>query len=240
MAVGDGQVEPAVVVGVEERDPEAEHGTRVGASRPIARRLVAEQPSADVVVDRSSTRRRNWSRPGRAGRRRRGRRRRSPCRPDTPPPALQASPASAAVSSNCIAAQVVKQEVGGRVVGDEQVDLAVVVEVGRDHAQAPAVGVDDPRLVGHVVRTGRRRCGRGGRASAGNLRGSQYSYAPGRLRWAAQLGMVGVPLQVVADVEVEIAVAVEVGQGRRGRPVAVAPRPASSVASSNVPSPRLR
>ena len=41
-------------------------------------------------------------------------------------------------------------------------------------------------------------------------------------RVAAQGRMLGVPGQVVADVEVQVAVAVEVGEGGRGRPVAVA------------------
>ena len=36
--------------------------------------------------------------------------------------------------------------------------------------------------------------------------------------------MVGVPLEVMADVEVQVAVVVQVGEGRRGRPVAVAPQ----------------
>ena len=37
--------------------------------------------------------------------------------------------------------------------------------------------------------------------------------------------MIGVPLQIVADVEVEVAVVVEVGPGRRRRPITVAPKP---------------
>ena len=41
----------------------------------------------------------------------------------------------------------------------------------------------------------------------------------------AELGVVGVPDAVVADVEVEVAVVVQVGEGRRGRPVAVAAQP---------------
>ena len=34
--------------------------------------------------------------------------------------------------------------------------------------------------------------------------------------------MVGVPLEVMADIQVEVAVVVQVGEGRRGGPVAVA------------------
>ena len=47
-------------------------------------------------------------------------------------------------------AQVAEQEIGRHVVGDEQVDAVVVVEVGGDDAQPPAVAVDDPGLRGHV------------------------------------------------------------------------------------------
>ena len=36
------------------------------------------------------------------------------------------------------------------VVGDEQVDATVVVEVRGDHPEAAAVAVDDPRLGGDV------------------------------------------------------------------------------------------
>ena len=48
------------------------------------------------------------------------------------------------------AAQVAEQEVRRAVVGDEEVDPAVVVEVGGDDAQPPAVAVDDPGLGGDV------------------------------------------------------------------------------------------
>ena len=61
-------------------------------------------------------------------------------------------------------AEVAEQEVGRGVVGDEQVDPAVVVEVGGDHAEAAAVAVDDPGLGRSRPRTGRRHCGRGDRA----------------------------------------------------------------------------
>ena len=41
----------------------------------------------------------------------------------------------------------------------------------------------------------------------------------------AEAGMVGIPLEVMADVEIQVAVVVQVGEGRRGRPVAIAPQP---------------
>ena len=47
-------------------------------------------------------------------------------------------------------AEVAEQEVGRLVVGDEEVEPAVVVEVGGDDPQAAAVGVDDPGLVRDV------------------------------------------------------------------------------------------
>ncbi len=48
------------------------------------------------------------------------------------------------------AAQVVEQEVGRHVVGDEEIDPPVIVEVGGDHAEPSAVAVDDPGRRGHV------------------------------------------------------------------------------------------
>ena len=47
----------------------------------------------------------------------------------------------------------------------------------------------------------------------------------GAFRILAEGRILGVPLQVVADIEVEVAVVVEVGPGRRRGPVAVAPEP---------------
>ena len=44
------------------------------------------------------------------------------------------------------AAQVVEQKVGRTVVGNEQVDEAVAVEIGGDDAQATAVTVVDARF----------------------------------------------------------------------------------------------
>ena len=47
-------------------------------------------------------------------------------------------------------AEVPPEEVGGLVVGDEEVDPPVVVEVGGEHPHAAAVGVDDPGLPGDL------------------------------------------------------------------------------------------
>ena len=43
-----------------------------------------------------------------------------------------------------------EEVIGRRIVGHEDVGFAVLVEVGREDAQAPAVAVDDARLIGHV------------------------------------------------------------------------------------------
>ena len=45
---------------------------------------------------------------------------------------------------------VVKEVVGRCIIGHEQVDLTVVVEIARDDSQAPSVAVDDTRFLGHV------------------------------------------------------------------------------------------
>ena len=45
------------------------------------------------------------------------------------------------------AAEVAEQEVGRAVIGHEEVDPAVLVEVGGDDAKSPPVEVDDPRPV---------------------------------------------------------------------------------------------
>ena len=77
-----------------------------------------------------------------------------------PPLALAARPDSVSLLGEPEAALVAEEKVGRRVVGHEQVDLAVVIEVGRDNPQAASLAVDDARLLGHVDETGRRRCER--------------------------------------------------------------------------------
>ena len=66
------------------------------------------------------------------------------------PWALQATPARDAGLLELHPSQVVPEVVGRRVVGDEEVDQAVVVEVRRDDPKAAPVGVDDARLGRHV------------------------------------------------------------------------------------------
>ena len=75
--------------------------------------------------------------------------------------------------------------------------------------------VDEPAAV--VAEDMVRQRGESARVAVGVLSG--YS------RDAQRVGVAGVPLQVVADIEVEVAVVVQVGPGRRRRPVAVAAEP---------------
>ena len=87
-------------------------------------------------------------------------------------------------------------------------------------------------MVGRRPRPGREACS--SRSESAPL-GRAACRPPGRAS-----GVVGVPVDVVADVEVEVAVVIEVGEGGRGRPVAIArPGRTASVASSNVPSPAV-
>ena len=139
------QVEPAVVVGVEEGDPEAEQvrgSGRPGRSAPV---WSVKMPCAEVLVE--------------------GRRLVVEVGDGQVGPAVAVEVAAGDPHARLVAAggvggdpggvadllepepaQVAEEEVGRLVVGDEEVDPAVVVEVGGDDAQAAAVGVDDPGL----------------------------------------------------------------------------------------------
>ncbi len=66
------------------------------------------------------------------------------------PSALQATPLERPASSNLQAAEVVPEVVGRGVVGDEQIDQSIVVDVGRDDAEPSAVLVDDAGLGCHI------------------------------------------------------------------------------------------
>ena len=146
--VGLDQVEPAVVVGVERGQAESEEPPG-GGGQARGGRSVAEQPTTVVVVERgrlveevgdgqvettvavevaAGNPHPGQGSPLRAGRQARLRR-------------LLGEPE---------AAEVAEEEIRREVVGHEHVDLAVVVEVGGDDAQAAAVAVDDAGLRGHV------------------------------------------------------------------------------------------
>ena len=148
--------------------------------------------------------------------------------PDGPPDLLETQ-----------AALVSEEEIGRLIVGDEEVEPPVAVEVGGDDAQAPAVRVDDPRLGRHVGEPAAVVAEQVVRQRRRILRRAVGVALP--LLVPAEIRLLEVPKQVMADVEVEVAVAVEVGEGGRRGPVAVPaePIPCRST-SSNVPSPLLR
>jgi hypothetical protein len=114
----------------------------------------------------------------------------------------------------------------------------IAVDIDRDDAQAAPVPIDHARLGRHV--------GEAAPVVAEDVIGQRLEAAgvATDARRAggipAEPGMVGIPLEVMADVEVEVAVVVrsakaaEVGQSRSP------PRPDRSVTSSKVPPPRLR
>ena len=223
MPVGLDQVELAVVVGVQRGQAEAQElpGRR---GQACGGRPVAEQPAAVVVVERGRLIEEvgdgqvettvaveiaaGNTHPGQVSALRVGR-----------------QPRLRRLIGEPKAAQVAEEVIRRQIVGHEHVDLAVVVEVGGDDAQAATVEIHDSGLRGHVdepaavvaknVVRQRRECER--TAIHIPRLGAFRILAEGRIR--------GVPLQIVADIEIEVAVIVEVGPGRRCGPVAVAPEP---------------
>ena len=148
MAVGLRQVEAPVVVGIERGEPEAEHepGRRGERGRG---RSVAEPTLAVIVIERG-----RFAQVVGDGQ-------------VEPAVAVEVSTGHAharqiatvgagrqarllSLLGEPEAALVAEEKVGCRVVGHEQVDLAVVIEVGRDNPQAASLAVDDARLLGHV------------------------------------------------------------------------------------------
>ena len=148
VTVGGQEVEPAVVVGVEEGDAEAQavSAGRVQADRG---RAVGEEARAEVLVERGRLAEEVGD---------------GQVEPTVAVEVAAGDPHPCAITAaagrrqaglvagflEAQAAPIAEQEVGRPVVGDEQVDLAVLVEVGGDHAQAPAVAVDDPGFTRHV------------------------------------------------------------------------------------------
>ena len=132
------------------------------------------------------------------------------------PSPLKATPAERPTSSNLKPPRLRKRKLGERVVGHEEVEPAVAVEVGDGQAQAPAVGGLDPRLAAHV--------GEGAVAVVAEevvlLGGEEGGRAVDRLARmvAARRGRPRVDLDVGDGHEVEVAVAVEVAEAGRGRP----------------------
>ena len=148
VAVGRGQVEPAVVVGVEEGDAEAQQAT-AGDGQAARCGRVDEDAAAQVAVERRRLAVEVGD--GQVD---------EPVAVEVPrgdPHAGLVDPRGIAGHAGGVAdllephpAEVAEQEIGRGVVGDEQVDPAVVVEVGGDHPEAAAVAVDDPGLGGDI------------------------------------------------------------------------------------------
>ena len=234
MPVGGHEVEPAVVVGIQERRAEAQPVPARGRQADRGR-VIGEEALAQVAEERRGL-------AVEVGDRQVG-----------PPVAVEVAAGDAharLVTPTGVgrhprnvtdflepeSPQVPEEEVRRAVVGDEEVDPAVVVEVGGHHAQAPAIVVDDPASA--VTSTNRppslRKTWSGSASSAG-VAGEDMS------RWVrADPRIRGFPDAVVADIQVEVPVVVQISERRRGRPVAIAPQPGLRVTSSNVPSPRLR
>ena len=119
------------------------------------------------------------------------------------------------------AAEVAEQVVRRRIVGDEKINEPVIVKIGREDSQAAAVAIDNPGLFRHVDEPARvipenvvwSMC-QASRVAVRRLAG---------LGVRADLGVIGIPFKIMADIKVQVAVAVQVSECRRGRPVAVAP-----------------
>ena len=139
MPVGLRQVEPAVVVGVEEGGAEAQHVA--GGRRQADRRgVVAELPGPEVVEERGRLAvevGHGQVGPAVAVEVAAG----DPHARLVAPLAAGAGPRDLADLLEPEAPPVAEQEVGRHVVGDVDVEPAVVVEVGDDDAQSAAVAV---------------------------------------------------------------------------------------------------
>ena len=148
VAVGRGQVEPTVIVGVEEGDSEAQQPP-AGNGQADGGRRVDEVASAQIAVERGRLAvevgdgqvdqpvavevARGDAHAGLIG-----------------PRGIAGHAGSVPDLLEPHPADVAEQEVGRGVVGDEKVHPAIVVEVGGDHPEAAAVAVDDTSLRRHI------------------------------------------------------------------------------------------
>jgi hypothetical protein len=107
---------------------------------------------------------------------------------------------------------------------------AVVVDVGCGDPQAAAVGIDDPRLGRHVDEPAAVIAEQVVRPRGERVRHAVFvtAFRTKDLSWLglarAEGRVLGVPHEIVANVEVEVAIAVQIGEGGGGGPVAVAPQ----------------
>ena len=144
-------------------------------------------------------------------------------------------------------ASVEEHEIGAHVVGDVEVDPAVVVQVGRDDPEPAAVGPAHARRLGHVgegevavVAVEVMPCGddRFGRAVDPHL--GRVLHERHRRTLAVQVVVRELPVPVIGDVEVEVAVVVVIEERPARRPAGLRSIPADLLMSLNVPSPLFR
>ena len=221
VAVGLRQVEAAVVVRIERSEPKTENKAS-GCGKPSSSRPVTEQSLAMVVIER-----RRFAKEVGHGQ----------IEPAVPvivaaghahPRQVAAGgarrqPRRHALLDEAKAATVVEERVGRGIVGHEQINLAVLVEVGRDDSQAPTLGVEDACLGSDINKPAAVVAEDMVLCSLETVR-IAVRILRALLAMARRRGC-RVPLQVMAYVEIEVAVTVQVGPGCRGRPVAVAAKP---------------
>src|SRR5690606_10194802 len=115
---------------------------------------------------------------------------------------------------------VLPEEVGRHIIGDIEVEVAVSIEIGGDHTQAPAYSAGDPRLLRNIDKmpavVAEEAVGKGleFKRIAGDVRA--------RLPIPAEPRVLLVPFEIVTDIEVEVAVSIEIGKGGGGRPITIA------------------
>ena len=237
MSVGGHEVEAAVVVRIEKSRAEAED-VAAGRCQADRRGMIGEEPLPQVMEERRRFAVEVGDRQVGQGRRRPGRRTPPPCPPGSPPRRWPPRPPTWPHLLEMKPAQVAEEDSWP---SNRWRRRDRPVHHHRDRRRRrPGRGRRCRRFQPRPSRpqTGRRRCGRHGPAATSIERGSHaIVIVP---EGSVQIrGLSVIPMAVMADIEVEVAVVVQIGEGRRGRPVAVAARPALSVTSSNVPSPRL-
>ena len=208
-AVDDGEVEIAVVIVIEETATEAGEG-QVDRGHPGAAGGVAEEPAAGpgqqgvALVPEVGHRQVEAAVAVGVGDR-------HPHAPFRLAVAVEPGPPHHRLVEKGAVPLRDPELVGLAVVGDENVDPAVIRKVGAGHSQSPGRGVDSRghRDVGELPRL----VAVQGVAHAGELAGRAVVDA---VRGAADHA--GVVVDVVHGVEVEVAVAVVVDEGGRGAP----------------------
>ncbi len=119
-------------------------------------------------------------------------------------------------------AKIAEQIIRGSIVGDVNVDLAIVVEVGRDDAETSAVGIGESGFFRDIDEVAA--------VVAEDVVGGAFDFARvareiASLVVRANHEMSVVPDHVMTNIQVEVAVSIQVGERRRSRVVAAAGQP---------------